>query len=116
MAQNQKSNNENGDSLLEGGHHIVPAKYLLNVAIALTILTVITVVTGRFVETGIFHGPIAFAIAGVKAMLVLMYFMGLKYETKLNKVIFSSGFIFLGILFFFCFIDIVTRYNQTSTL
>ncbi len=116
MGNNKNSNAAHDDMHEEGGHHIVPQKYLNNVAIALVVLTVLTVVTGRFVETGILHGPIAFAIAGVKAMLVMMYFMGLKYDTKINRVIFGSGFVFLGLLFFFCFIDIITRYSQSSTL
>jgi cytochrome c oxidase subunit 4 len=99
----------------EGGHFIVPAKVLLNVCFALLALTVLTVVTARM-NLGVLAGAVAFSIAFVKAMLVMMYFMGLKYDTKGNRLIFGLGFLFLGVLFLFCVLDIYTRIAQTSTL
>lgn len=99
----------------EGGHHIVPAKVLGRVAVALLGLTVLTVVTARM-HLGVLATPIAFAIALVKAFLVMAFFMGLKYDTKLNRAIFLAGFAFLGLLFFFCALDIYSRVAQVSTL
>ena len=61
----------------EGGHVIVPFKVLLNVCFALVALTVLTVATSRM-HLGVFAGLVAFAIAFVKAMLVMMYFYGTK--------------------------------------
>ena len=37
------------------------------------------------------------------------YFMGLKYDSKENKMIFASGFFFLALLIFFCLLDIFSR-------
>jgi cytochrome c oxidase subunit IV len=98
------------------GHHIVSESILKNVFIALVILTVLTVVTAKFVYLGPFGGIVAFAIASVKAYFVMAYFMGLKYDDVTNRIIFSMGFIFLAVLFIFCVLDIYTRVFQTSTL
>ena len=109
MAQTNHGNDEHHS------HHIIPFKVLLNVCIALLVLTALTVATSRM-HLGIFASTVAFAIAFVKAMLVMAFFMGLKYDSKSNRVIFSLGFIFLAVLIFFCALDIWTRVNQISTL
>lgn len=103
------------DKHQEGGHHIIPFQVLGRVCVALLILTALTVATSRL-HLGAMAAPVAFLIAFVKAMLVMGYFMGLKYEAKGNKVIFASGFFFLALLFFFSALDIWTRIAQTSTL
>lgn len=97
-------------------HHIIPFAILRNVAVGLIILTVLTVVTAKFMDLGILAATVAFLIAFVKAMMVMMYFMGLKYDTRLNRLIFGTGFFFLALLAFFCVLDIWTRLNQVSTL
>lgn len=96
-------------------HHIIPSKVLFNTFIALIVLTVLTVGAAQM-HLGWLAVPIAFAIAITKAMLVMMYFMGLKYDSKLNRLIFSLGFIFLALLFVFCAIDIATRHSVVNTL
>jgi cytochrome c oxidase subunit 4 len=97
-------------------HHIIPFSILRNVCVALLVLTVLTVFTARFVHLGILAAPVAFLIAFVKAMLVMMYFMGLKYDTRMNRLIFGCGFFFLGLLALFCVLDIWTRLNVANTL
>lgn len=106
------ANNHNGQS---GGHFIIPFSVLRNVCIALLTLTALTVVAARM-HLGMFEAPVAFLIAFVKAMLVMMFFMGLKYDEKLNRIIFSMGFIFLGLLFFFCWLDVYSRIAVSNTL
>lgn len=113
MAQNGHSQKGHEEEL---EHHITPFSLLSNVMWALLGLTVLTVVTAKFVHLGPFAPFVAFAIAGVKAFLVLSYFMGLKYDLKENRMIFASGFFFLAILFFFCALDTFTRIFLTSTL
>ena len=107
--------NHNNDHSEEGGHVIVPFSVLSRVCIALLILTVLTVAASRM-HLGMLEAPVAFLIAFVKAMLVMGFFMGLKYDVKSNKLIFATGFFFLALLFFFCALDIWTRIAQTSTL
>lgn len=98
-----------------GGHHIVPAAILGKVAVALLVLTGLTVGAAQM-HLGALEAPVAILIALVKAFLVMAFFMGLKYDTKMNRAIFLSGFAFLALLFLFCALDIHSRVNQISTL
>lgn len=104
------------DSSHNSGHHIVPFELLVKVALGLLVLTVLTVVTAKFMHLGALGPFVAFAIAGTKAYLVMAIFMGLKYDAKSNTMIFVSGFAFLALLFFFCALDVWTRIGQSSTL
>ncbi len=97
------------------GHYIVPSKILTQVLLALVALTFLTVFTAQL-HLGVLAGPIAFLIAIVKALLVMAYFMGLKYDDRSNRIIFSLGFIGLLVLFFFSALDIYTRILQNNTL
>ena len=78
-------------------------------------LTFVTVLAAQF-DFGEWNAVVAFAIATVKAILVLAIFMHLKYDNMMNRVIILSGVFFLLVMFFFCFLDEVTRIIQTSTL
>jgi len=89
-------------------HHIIPPKVYLAVLMVLFVGTVITVVVSWF-DMGKLNMVIAMAVASVKAFFVLAYFMHLKYDNMLNRVIFLSAFAFLLILFAFSMGDIVSR-------
>jgi len=104
------------DSEFEGGHFVIPFEVLRNTALALFLLTALTVFTAKFVHLGAFAGIVAFAIAFTKAMLVILYFMGLRYDNKLNRFIFSLAFIFLFIFAFFSVLDVWTRVTNNPTL
>ncbi len=97
-------------------HHVIPFDVLVKVAGGLLALTILTVVTAKFMHLGALASLVAFAIAGTKAYMVMAYFMGLKYDSKSNVLIFLSGFAFLALLFIICALDIWTRVIQTSTL
>lgn len=101
-------------------NHIIPLNIYLKVAGALFLLTFLTVgahvLKERFPVLLPFGALVAFAIAAVKAYLVMAWFMHLKHEVPSNRIIFSMGFIFLGVLFFFCVLDIFTRVSQGSIL
>ncbi|MCX7978326.1 MAG: cytochrome C oxidase subunit IV family protein [Bdellovibrionaceae bacterium] len=102
-----------------GNHerHITPFKTYLNVAIALFALTFLTMIAfWNNHHLGVLAGPVAFLIAAVKAVLVMGYFMHLKYEGMMNRVIFGTGFFFLLVLIFFSGLDIWTRISVSSTL
>jgi cytochrome c oxidase subunit 4 len=107
---------QNKETHQPGGHHIIPAALLTKVLMILFVLTVLTVVTAKFLHLGVLATPVAVVIAVAKALLVMAIFMGLKYETKLNRAMFATGFFFLFVLIFFCVLDIFSRYHQTSTL
>ena len=91
-------------------HHITPFNVYLKVAIALFVLTFLTVGFHAIHQyLGGAAALIAFAIAAVKAYLVMAYFMHLKYESLMNRVIFATGFFFLALLFIISILDILTR-------
>jgi cytochrome c oxidase subunit 4 len=74
-----------------GEHHIVtPFQYGL-VFISLLIGTAITV-AAAYVDLGVFNPVVALAIACTKAVIVILFFMHVKYQSKLIKMTVSAGF------------------------
>ncbi|GIV60139.1 MAG: hypothetical protein KatS3mg043_1228 [Rhodothermaceae bacterium] len=96
------------DVVHHGHHHIVPKKVLLAVFGALVFLTILTVVTSR-IHLGALHVPMALAIAGGKAALVVAYFMALKYDNRVNLVVMLLGIIFVVIFLTFTLFDTAYR-------
>ncbi|MBN8553967.1 MAG: cytochrome C oxidase subunit IV family protein [Deltaproteobacteria bacterium] len=88
--------------------HILSNKLGLKVLIALLILTVITIIASR-IDFGALNFPIAMLIASVKALMVVLIFMGLKYDDNENRVIFFSSFVFVAIFILLTAADIFTR-------
>ncbi|WP_413559502.1 cytochrome C oxidase subunit IV family protein [Bdellovibrio sp. HCB209] len=115
MAAHSHSNEHNEANVLHP--HISPTSMYLKVAGALFGLTILTVVAHQFHHAmGAFAPIVAFGIAAVKATLVLLYFMHLKDDNNMNRVIFASGFFFLIVLLFFSVVDLVTRVHEISPL
>lgn len=99
------------------GHHITPFNDYLKVAGALFALTFLTIIAHHFnKQLGVMAAPIAFLIATVKAILVMLWFMHLKYDSITNRVIFGAAFFFLALLLGFCGLDIWSRVAEFSTL
>lgn len=111
MAQ-QHNNNPN-----ELHPHITPMSTYLKVAGALFALTFLTIIAHHFrAYLGVLAAPVAFLIAGVKAALVILWFMHLKDDSNVNRVTFACGFIFLILLFAISAFDIFTRVVEVSPL
>lgn len=103
----------------ESHHHIIPPKTYLAVFGGLVVFTFLTVAFPPLLDAlglEVLDAPIAFLIATAKATLVLLYFMHLKYDSNMNRIIFLSTAFFLFLLVFFCLLDIKTRYILESTL
>ena len=101
------------------GHHIISVSTYIKifaVLIGLTVLTVAVATPVTGVSFGALNALIAFGIASVKAALVLGFFMHLKYDDMMNRVIFGCAVMFLLLLWFVSILDIVTRVAQRSTL
>ncbi len=90
--------------------HIVSRKSYFGVFAALMVLTVVTVLAAR-VDFGneVINTVIALTIAVTKAMLVVLFFMHVKYASRLTKIFVSAAFLWLLILFAFTFSDYLTR-------
>lgn len=91
-----------------GEHHLISVQTYALVFGALIVGTIVTVLVAQ-VDFGAMNTVIAMLVATVKASLVLAYFMHLKYDNVMNRVIFGSGFLFLLLLFGFSVADIYTR-------
>lgn len=91
-------------------HHLMSLKTHIAVFVALLCLTFLTVLASRF-DFGFMNTVIAFFIATIKALVVMGYFMHLKFDGMMNRLIFASGFFFLFVLGLICVLDIYTRIN-----
>ena len=100
---------------MSSNQHIVPFNIYIKVLSALLFLTVLTVAAAQ-IDFGVFNVLIAMGVATVKATLVLLFFMHLKYDNKLFLVIFLTGVFLLVILFLFCEFDVLTRIPENSVL
>ena len=89
--------------------HIVSLKVYVIIAAALMIGTALTVVVGKMDFPGPLNVIIALTIACVKATLVVLYFMHVRYSSKLVWLIFASAVFWLAILFALTFADYWTR-------
>ena len=81
--------------------HVVPLKILGAVIVALMILTWVTVAV-TWVDLGSFNLWIAMAIALVKASLVALFFMHLRWDAPINGIILIASLLmvvlFIGIV------------------
>lgn len=93
----------------EQHHHGGPAIYTANL-VALLILTGITV-GASYINFGTSTANIAIAlsIASVKAILVALFFMHLKWDKPVNAIAAIAGFLFLGIFLMFDLLDLSNR-------
>jgi cytochrome c oxidase subunit 4 len=79
-------------------HHVVSPKIYVAILFALLIGTALTV-GASYVNLGVFNPIIAIAIACGKAMLVVLFFMHVKYSSKLTKLtVFAGIFTFLTLI------------------
>ena len=92
----------------EHEHHIVSPKVYVVIFLALLALTSLTV-GASFIEMGIFNPIIALGIAVIKAVLVVLFFMHVKYSTKLTKLTVGAGVFTFFILIGMTLADYFTR-------
>ncbi|MGA3082136.1 MAG: cytochrome C oxidase subunit IV family protein [Terracidiphilus sp.] len=82
----------------EHAHHIVGPMVYVAILFALLAGTAATV-WASFIDLGPWNPVIALAIATTKASLVVLFFMGVKYSTKLTKLtVFAGIFTFLVLI------------------
>lgn len=93
--------------------HISPTRLYIAIFAALMVLTVVTILVAR-INLGALNFPVAISIAIVKATLVILFFMHLKYSSKLTKLVLATGFFFLLILFTLTLTDYLSRGWMTS--
>ncbi|HCC58484.1 MAG TPA: oxidase [Solibacterales bacterium] len=89
-------------------HHIVPTRVYYGVFAALLVLTGVTTWIA-YIDLGRFNIYVALTIAVIKASLVMLFFMHVRYSSKLTKVIVASGVFWLMIMFLMTMSDLATR-------
>ena len=82
----------------EHAHTIVSPKTYVAIFLALLVGTALTI-WASYVNLGPFNPVIALAIACTKATLVVLYFMHVKYSSRLTKLTVVAGiFLFLTLI------------------
>ncbi len=90
-------------------HHNSPSVGIyLAVFSTLMILTAATV-WAAFQDFGAYNDVVAMGIAIVKASVVIIFFMHVKYSSRLVWLFVAAGFLFLLIMFAFLMADYVSR-------
>lgn len=93
--------------------HISPKSTYYGIFAGLMVLTAVTVGVA-FIQLGRFNFPVAMAIATLKATLVVLFFMHVKYSSRLTKLIVGMAFFFLAILLSLTMTDYLSRGWYTS--
>ena len=89
--------------------HIVPIRVYFAIFLALLVGTALTVLAAFFDFPWRFNTVVALTIATVKATLVVLYFMHVRYSIRLVWVIVASALFWMGILFALTLSDYFTR-------
>lgn len=88
--------------------HIVPVGVYVAVFFALLVGTALT--TGvAYIDLGRWNTVAALAIAVAKALIVVLFFMHVKYYPGLTRIVIIGAFFWLGIMICFSMADELTR-------
>jgi cytochrome c oxidase subunit 4 len=88
--------------------HVTPIKVYIGIFLTLMVLTTVTVLVA-YINLGEWNKIVALGIATFKATLVVLYFMHVKYQSRLTKLVVMSGFFFLLILLSLTMVDYGSR-------
>lgn len=94
--------------------HIAPESHIVPISLYVAIWATLMVCTGltvfaASVDLGIFNIVVALVIATLKGTLVVLFFMHLRYSTKLTMITVIAAIFFLIILFSLSMTDYLTR-------
>ncbi|HXW55872.1 MAG TPA: cytochrome C oxidase subunit IV family protein [Candidatus Cybelea sp.] len=89
--------------------HLIPLKVYFAVFAALILLTVATASIAYVDLGGAFNSVVALAIAVTKMMLVVLFFMHVKYSSGMTRIVLFAGVFWLAILVTLTLADELTR-------
>ena len=101
MAHEMTHDNDHDE---HGLGHVVNPAILWATGLALIAMTVITVAV-TYVDAGEMNMPIALGIACVKATLVALFFMHLRWDRPFNAMIFVTSIVLVTLLMMFTLMD-----------
>ena len=96
-----------------GISHVASTKVLLGTGGSLLVLTLVTVLATKVDFGASINLGIAMAIAVVKATLVILFFMHLKYDKIFHSVVFLSAILAAALFVGFTLMD-TGQYQQTN--
>ncbi len=88
--------------------HVSSVKFYIAILATLMFFTLLTVGVAS-VHLGPLNLAVAVVIASIKATLVIMFFMHLKYDNKFNATIVVCSLMFIGVFFAYTMNDTDTR-------
>jgi cytochrome c oxidase subunit IV len=88
--------------------HIVGPKVYVSIFLALMVFTGLTV-GAAFINLGPMNAVVALTIAVIKAVLVLLFFMHVRYSSKMVMVLIIAGVFWMGIMFVLTMADYLSR-------
>jgi cytochrome c oxidase subunit 4 len=88
--------------------HVVPVRLYLLIFAALIVLTAVTTAVA-FVDLGVMNVVVMLLIAFTKSTLVVLYFMHVRFTSRLTQLAAASGFAWLAILVGLTLSDVLTR-------
>src|SRR5207237_10431017 len=89
--------------------HLSPKSTYFTIFGALIVCTTLTVIAAFIDLPANLNFPVALAIAIFKATLVILFFMHVKYGSRLTKLIVGVAFFFLGVLLTLTMSDYLSR-------
>jgi cytochrome c oxidase subunit 4 len=89
-------------------HTIVQPKVYGIIFGCLLFFTALTVFAS-YLELGVFNAVVALAIAVVKAVLVILFFMHIRYSSRLTKLTVAAGFFTFIVLITMTMTDYISR-------
>ena len=104
MSHDTTVNTEHDGHEEHGLGHVVKPSILYGTGFILILMTAITVAV-RYVDAGELNIPIALGIAGVKACLVALFFMHLRWDRSFNAMIFVTSVVLVVLLMMFVLMD-----------
>jgi cytochrome c oxidase subunit 4 len=94
--------------------HIVSVKVYASVLLALLSLLALTVAAG-LIERPAVGLSIALSIASIKAVLIVLFFMHVRYDTPVVRLAAVAGFLWLALLIGLSMSDFLTRHWPPAT-
>mgnify|MGYP001339721874 CR=1 FL=1 len=88
--------------------HVIPLKIYWGIFALLILLTGVTVGVA-YIDLGPFNLFVALGVAGLKATLVVLYFMHVKYSERLIGLFVVGGVFWLVIMLVFLLVDYMSR-------
>lgn len=100
--------------MAEKHEHIVPPAIYVVVLIALMLLLIVTIVAAfvdldRTLHSEYWNMSVALLIALIKGVLIVLFFMHVKYSSRVTWAFAGAAFVWLGIMMSLSLTDYVTR-------